>query len=153
MFKLKINQQAVEVKSDLQTPILWVLRDELGLTGTKYSCGMAQCGACTIHIDGEAVRACVTPLSFAKNKEVITIEGLDDKLAELLRDAWTEIDVPQCGYCQSGQIMSAHALLKQNPKPSKQEIDREMSGNICRCGTYQRIRQAIYKTIEDIKES
>ena len=145
MITLSVNgkEQQVEVADD--TPLLWVLRDSLGLTGTKYGCGMALCGACTVHLDGEAVRSCVTPLSAAAGKEVTTIEGLAGREADALRAAWTEVDVVQCGYCQSGQLMSACALLRKNPKPGDAEIDQAMSGNICRCGTYPRIRVAIHK--------
>ncbi len=145
MTPLKINGQRVEVMAETDTPLLWVLRGELGLNGTKYGCGMALCGACTVHLDGEPVRSCVTPLSAATDKEITTIEGLAGREADALRAAWTEVDVVQCGYCQSGQLMSACALLKKNPKPGDAEIDQAMSGNICRCGTYPRIRVAIHK--------
>jgi len=125
-------------------PILWVLRDVIGLTGTKFGCGMAQCGACTIHLDGEAVRSCVTPVSQAVGKEIITIEGLSPEGDHPLQHAWAEVNVPQCGYCQAGQLMSAAVLLRENPEPTDQDIDDAMSGNICRCGTYLRIRKAIH---------
>ena len=128
---------------DPATPLLWVLRETLGLTGTKYGCGMAQCGACTVHLNGEAIRSCVKRVADAAGKEITTIEGLSSDLSHPLQKAWMEIDVPQCGYCQSGQIMSATALLHQNKKPSDEDIDAAMSGNICRCGTYPRIRAAI----------
>lgn len=124
-------------------PLLWVLRDLLKLTGTKFGCGMAQCGACTVHIDGTPVRSCVTPVASVVQKQVTTIEGLSDITATRLKDAWTQVDVPQCGYCQSGQLMSAHYLLRTNPKPDDKAIDAAMQGNLCRCGTYQRIREAI----------
>jgi isoquinoline 1-oxidoreductase subunit alpha len=144
MIKLKVNRKdyAVEVSPD--TPLLWVLRENLELTGTKFGCGMALCGACTVHLDGEAVRSCVTPVSRAAGKEVTTIEGLSPDLSHPLQRAWIAEDVPQCGYCQSGQIMAAAVLLRENPRPTDAEIDDAMSGNICRCGTYQRIRRAIH---------
>ncbi len=136
------NDQKVEVAPD--TPLLWVLRETLGLTGTKFGCGMALCGACTVHLEGEAVRSCVTPVSRAANKKVVTIEGLSNDLKHPLQIAWTEADVPQCGYCQSGQIMAAAVLLRETPKPTDADIDDAMTGNICRCGTYPRIRKAIH---------
>jgi isoquinoline 1-oxidoreductase alpha subunit len=140
------KQQAVDVSPDM--PLLWVLRDTLGLTGTKFGCGMSLCGACTVHINGEAVRSCVTPISSAVGKKVTTIEGLSSNLSHPLQIAWMQNNVPQCGYCQSGQIMQAAALLKQKPKPTDADIDTAMKGNICRCGTYQRIRQAIKQAAE-----
>jgi aerobic-type carbon monoxide dehydrogenase small subunit (CoxS/CutS family) len=148
MIKLKVNRKdhAVDVSPD--TPLLWVLRENLGLTGTKFGCGMALCGACTVHLDGEAVRSCVTPLSRAAGKEVTTIEGLSPDLSHPLQRAWIAEDVPQCGYCQSGQIMAAAILLRENPRPSDSEIDDAMTGNICRCGTYQRVRRAIHLAAE-----
>lgn len=142
--KLILNGKSVNVEAEPSTPLLWVLRDHLGLTGTKYGCGMAQCGACTVHLDGDAVRSCVTPLSRAEGKKVTTIEGLSSNLSHPLQRAWIEIDVPQCGYCQSGQIMAAAVLLAENPKPTDRDIDDAMAGNICRCGTYPRIRRAIH---------
>jgi aerobic-type carbon monoxide dehydrogenase small subunit (CoxS/CutS family) len=142
--KLTVNGKSVSVEAEPGTPLLWVLRDHLGLTGTKYGCGMAQCGACTVHLEGNAVRSCVTPLSRAEGKNVTTIEGLSADLSHPLQRAWIEIDVPQCGYCQSGQIMAAAVLLAASPKPSDQDIDDAMAGNICRCGTYPRIRRAIH---------
>jgi isoquinoline 1-oxidoreductase alpha subunit len=145
MAKIKVNRKEYEVNASPDTPLLWVLRESLGLTGTKFGCGMAQCGACTVHLGGEAVRSCVTPLSRAAGKEVITIEGLSSDLASPLQQAWIAEDVPQCGYCQSGQIMAAAVLLRENPRPSDADIDDAMSGNICRCGTYQRIRRAIHR--------
>jgi aerobic-type carbon monoxide dehydrogenase small subunit (CoxS/CutS family) len=144
MLKLKVNgrDQSVDVAPD--TPLLWVLRETLGLTGTKFGCGMAQCGACTVHLDGEAVRSCVTPAARAAGKKVTTIEGLPADLARPLQLAWIAEDVPQCGYCQSGQIMAAAVLLRENPRPGDDDIDDALSGNVCRCGTYQRIRRAIH---------
>lgn len=142
-FTVNGKEQNVNVTPD--TPILWVLRDHLGLTGTKYGCGIAQCGACTVHLDGQAIRSCVTPVSAAAGKKITTIEGLSPDGSHPLQKAWIAVDVPQCGYCQSGQIMSAAALLASNPKPSDGDIDSAMSGNICRCGTYNRIRRAIHQ--------
>jgi aerobic-type carbon monoxide dehydrogenase small subunit (CoxS/CutS family) len=143
MTKLAVNGKTVEVSADPQTPLLWVLRDHLGLTGTKYGCGIAQCGACTVHIDGAAIRSCVTPLRSVEGRRVTTIEGLADKQPHPVQAAWHELSVPQCGYCQSGQIMSAAALLAANPDPSDADINAAMTGNLCRCGTYHRIRAAI----------
>jgi isoquinoline 1-oxidoreductase alpha subunit len=149
MIALNVNNKTVEVDADPNTPLLWILRDHLHLTGTKYGCGMAQCGACTVHLDGQAIRSCVTPVSMASGKQITTIEGLAEQtLGRNVQKAWQEIDVPQCGYCQSGQIMAATALLKQNPKPSDADITAAMDGNICRCGTYNRIRAAIHKAAE-----
>jgi isoquinoline 1-oxidoreductase subunit alpha len=144
MINLKVNgtDHAVDVSPD--TPLLWVIRETLGLTGTKFGCGMAQCGACCVHLDGEAVRSCVTPISRASGKNVTTIEGLSPDSSHPLQQAWIAEDVPQCGYCQSGQIMAAAVLLRENPHPTDQDIDDAMTGNICRCGTYQRIRAAIH---------
>jgi len=144
MIRLTINhrEQAVDAPGDM--PLLWVLRDILGLTGTKFGCGMAQCGACTVHLNGEAVRSCVTRLSRAEGQELVTIEGLSPDLSHPLQRAWIQEDVPQCGYCQSGQIMSAAVLLREKPQPTDADIDAAMSGNICRCGTYPRIRRAIH---------
>lgn len=144
MTKLRVNGKEMTVDLSPDTPLLWVVRETLGLTGTKYGCGMAQCGACLVHLDGEAVRSCVTPLSRAEGREVTTIEGLAPALAGPLQQAWVAEDVPQCGYCQSGQIMAAAVLLRENGKPSDTDIDDCMSGNICRCGTYQRVRRAIH---------
>jgi isoquinoline 1-oxidoreductase alpha subunit len=138
---LNVNGRAVTVQAAPETPLLWVLRDELKLTGTKFGCGMAQCGACTVHLDGRATRSCVTPISILDGVKITTIEGLDGKHA--LQAAWIRHDVPQCGYCQSGQIMSATALLADKPHPTDADIDQAMNGNICRCGCYQRIRAAI----------
>jgi isoquinoline 1-oxidoreductase alpha subunit len=148
MTSFVLNGKAVQTDADPATPLLWVLRESMGLTGTKYGCGMAQCGACTVHLNGEAIRSCVAPLSRAEGKHVTTIEGLSPDLSHPLQRAWIEIDVPQCGYCQSGQIMSAAVLLKENPKPTDNDIDEAMSGNICRCGTYPRIRRAIHRAAE-----
>ena len=144
MVKLTVNRKDYVVDVSPDTPLLWVLRESLGLTGTKFGCGMALCGACTVHLDGEAVRSCVTPVSRAADKEITTIEGLAPDLGHPLRQAWIALDVPQCGYCQSGQIMAAAVLLRENPRPSDADIDDAMSGNICRCGTYQRVRRAIH---------
>jgi isoquinoline 1-oxidoreductase alpha subunit len=140
-----LNGKAVQVDVDPSTPLLWVLRDSLEMTGTKFGCGMALCGACTVHLDGKAIRSCVAPLSRVAGKRVTTIEGLSDNLTHPLQKAWIELDVPQCGYCQSGQIMSAAVLLAGNSKPTDKDIDEAMSGNICRCGTYPRIRKAIHR--------
>jgi len=144
MTTLTVNQKKYELDVDPATPLLWVLREKLQLTGTKFGCGMALCGACTVHLDGEAVRSCVTPMSRAAGKDVVTVEGLAPEFARPLQQAWIAEDVPQCGYCQSGQIMAAAVLLRENPKPTDQDIDDAMTGNICRCGTYQRIRRAIH---------
>ncbi|MCW1925140.1 (2Fe-2S)-binding protein [Luteolibacter arcticus] len=149
MISLKVNQQDHAVDADPSTPLLWVLRDLLHLTGTKFGCGMAQCGACTVHLDGEAIRSCVTPVSRALGKNITTIEGMAaDPFGKALQEAWTAEDVPQCGYCQSGQIMSAAVLLREKADPTDDDIDLAMSGNICRCGTYQRIRCAIHRAAE-----
>ena len=148
MTSFVLNGKAVTVDDDPATPLLWVLRDSLGLTGTKFGCGMALCGACTVHLDGQAIRSCVAPLSRVEGKRVTTIEGLSNNLSHPLQRAWMEVDVPQCGYCQSGQIMSAAVLLRENPKPTDKAIDEAMSGNICRCGTYPRIRRAIQRAAQ-----
>jgi len=148
--ELKINGKAVTVEVSEDTPLLWAIRDELGLTGTKFGCGASLCGACTVHMDGEPIRSCVTPVSMAKGKSITTIEGIDGKVAEAVQAAWVELGVPQCGYCQSGQVMAATALLSKNKKPTDAEIDTSMSGNICRCGTYQRIRAAIHKAANSL---
>src|SRR6202140_900835 len=145
MIAFSVNGKRVDLDVDPSTPLLWVIREHLGLTGTKYGCGMAQCGACTVHIDGQPVRSCVTPLSRATGKQVTTIEGLSPDLSHPLQRAWLAEDVPQCGYCQSGQIMSAAVLLRETPHPTDQQITDFMSGNICRCGTYERIRRAIHR--------
>jgi len=143
--KLTINGQVLKAEVDDDTPLLWVLRDSLGLTGTKYGCGRALCGACTVHLDGQPIRSCVTPASAALGKVITTIEGLSPDRSHPVQQAWIELDVPQCGYCQSGQIMSAAALLAGTPQPTDQDIDAAMSGNLCRCGTYPRIRAAIHR--------
>jgi isoquinoline 1-oxidoreductase alpha subunit len=142
---LHINGKDTPVDADAGTPILWALRDTLGLTGTKFGCGAALCGACTVHVDGVATRSCVTPISAAAGKKIITIEGVaTDKVGQAVQNAWVAHDVAQCGYCQSGQVMSATALLKAKKKPSDADIDAAMAGNICRCGTYARVRSAIH---------
>lgn len=142
-FDLLVNKQKHQVDVDPDTPILWVLRDHLNLVGTKYGCGITQCGACTIHLDGVAARSCSVPVSTVGEKQITTIEGLSEKADHPVQKAWIEHDVPQCGYCQAGQIMSASALLKTNPNPSDEDIDAAMHGNLCRCGTYVRIKAAI----------
>jgi aerobic-type carbon monoxide dehydrogenase small subunit (CoxS/CutS family) len=143
--KIIVNEQTLEVDATSDTPLLWVLRDHLGMTGTKFGCGKALCGACTVHVDGTPLRSCVLPLSALEGRTVTTIEGVGKGRGALVQRAWIELDVPQCGYCQSGQIMSALALLQSNPAPSDEDIDAAMSGNICRCGTYSRIRAAIHR--------
>lgn len=153
MIKLNINKKPYEVDVDADTPLLWVLRDTLGLTGTKYGCGVAQCGACTVHLNGEAVRSCVTKVSRAAGQKIVTIEGLSENNDHPLQKAWMELDVPQCGYCQSGQIMSAAVLLRENNNPTDADIADAMEGNICRCGTYLRIRKAIHLAAEMKRKS
>ena len=148
MIKLTLNGQAKDIDVADDTPLLWVLRDTLGLTGTKFGCGAALCGACTVHLDGQPIRSCVTPISTVAGKNITSIEGLSTDRSHPVQRAWIELDVPQCGYCQSGQIMSAAALLSKNPNPSDADIDTAMSGNICRCGTYPRIRKAIRRAAE-----
>jgi len=150
MIRLTVNSRALETDADPQTPLLWVLRDHLGLTGTKFGCGKALCGACTVHLDGAAVRSCSVPLAAVEGKAITTIEGLSTDRSHVLQRAWIEFDVPQCGYCQSGQLMSAAALLRDNPRPSDADIDAAMAGNICRCGTYQRIRAAIHDAAKSL---
>lgn len=142
-YKLNINGKSMDVTADADTPLLWVLRDHLGLVGTKFGCGIAQCGACTVHLNGVAVKACSLPVSAVGSNKVTTIEGLSENGDHPVQWAWNEVDVPQCGYCQPGQIMTAAALLNKNPKPSVKEIENAMHGNICRCGTYHRIREAV----------
>ncbi|HOX82833.1 MAG TPA: (2Fe-2S)-binding protein [Chryseolinea sp.] len=142
-YTLQINGKSLTADVDADTPLLWVLRDHLGLVGTKYGCGIAQCGACTVHLNGNAIRSCSVPVSAIGVGKVTTIEGLSEKGDHPVQQAWSEVDVPQCGYCQAGQIMSAAALLAKNPKPTKDQIDTAMNGNICRCGTYHRIHEAI----------
>ena len=146
--KLDINGKPHDVDVPADMPLLWVLRDVIGLTGTKFGCGMAQCGACTVHVDGTAIRSCTTPASALAGKKITTIEGLSADANHAVQRAWIETDVVQCGYCQSGQVMAAAALLAQKPKPTDAEIDAAMSGNICRCGTYQRIRGAVHRASE-----
>jgi len=142
-FNLNVNGKKQQVEADPNTPMLWVLRDHLNLVGTKYGCGIAQCGACTVHLDGVAMRSCQIPVSKVGDQSITTIEGLSENGNHPVQQAWVEHDVPQCGYCQAGQIMSAAALLKDNPNPSDADIDQAMNGNICRCGTYTRIKKAI----------
>ncbi len=148
MIRLKVNGVSRQFDGDPEMPLLWFLRDELQLTGTKYGCGMGLCGSCTVHLNGAAARSCLTPMKSAAGKDIVTIEGLNAKAEHPVQQAWKQCNVPQCGYCQSGQIMQAASLLKQKPKPTDQDIDEAMKGNICRCGTYQRIRQAIKMAAE-----
>ena len=148
MINITVNRKTHQLDVDPNMPLLWVIREVIGLTGTKYGCGVAQCGACVVHLDGEAVRSCVTKVSRAAGKNIVTIEGLSLNSDHPLQKAWAEIDVPQCGYCQSGQLMSAAVLLKENPNPTDADIDSAMSGNVCRCGTYPRIRKAIHIAAE-----
>ncbi len=148
MVRLKVNGIDQSFDGDPAMPLLWYVRDVLGLTGTKFGCGIAQCGACTVHLDGQPIRSCMTAMSDAAGKSVTTIEGLDEDGEHPLQEAWLELGVPQCGYCQTGQIMSAAALLKEKPKPTDEDIDNAMSGNLCRCGTYTRIRAAIKQAAE-----
>ena len=150
MVTIQVNGRTVQVAPDPDTPLLWVLRDELGLTGTKYGCGAAQCGACTVHLDGQAVRSCVTPATAAEGRRVTTIEGVSGKVAQAVQEAWNRLDVVQCGYCQSGQIMSAVALLSEVARPSDADIDAAMTGNLCRCATYVRIRAAIHEAAKTL---
>ena len=142
-YKLQINGKSLQVSADPDTPLLWVLRDHLGLLGTKYGCGISACGACTVHMDGQALRSCTLPVSAIGTAKIITIEGLSEKGDHPVQLAWDEVDVPQCGYCQAGQIMTAAAFLRKNPKPTNEQIDSAMHGNICRCGAYHRIREAV----------
>jgi len=151
-FELNVNNKIYIEDVEPDVPLLWVIRDVIGLTGTKYGCGIAQCGACTVHLDGRAVRSCSIPVSAAGNKKITTIEGLSTHGDHPLQLAWEDHDVPQCGYCQAGQIMTAAALLTQNANPSNEDIIKAMSGNLCRCGTYQRIREAILKSVTRIKK-
>jgi isoquinoline 1-oxidoreductase alpha subunit len=144
MVSLKVNGNAHSVDAEPNTPLLWVLRDDLGLTGTKYGCGVAQCGACTVHVEGNPLRSCTAPLSGIGGRHVTTIEGLSSRTAKSVQQAWIDLDVAQCGYCQSGQIMTAVALLEAKPKPTDEDIDLAMAGNICRCATYVRIRAAVH---------
>jgi isoquinoline 1-oxidoreductase alpha subunit len=147
-FLLKVNGKDHTVDADPQMPLLWVIRDLIGLKGTKFGCGMALCGACTLHLEGNPIRSCSFPVSAAAGKKITTIEGISTQTDHAVQKAWIELQVPQCGYCQSGQIMSAVALLKSHPKPTDVQIDAAMNGNLCRCGTYQRIRQAIHRASE-----
>jgi isoquinoline 1-oxidoreductase subunit alpha len=152
-YNLNVNGKKYNVEADSDTPLLWVLRDYVGLKGTKFGCGMALCGACTVHLDGQPIRSCSTPISTLKtSNKITTIEGISENTDHAVQKAWIEAQVPQCGYCQSGQIMSAVALLKANANPSDDDIDSAMSGNICRCGTYPRIRKAIHRAAEMMKE-
>jgi isoquinoline 1-oxidoreductase subunit alpha len=157
MAKFFVNGDAVDFRAAGDTPLLWALRDQLGLTGTKFGCGMALCGACTVHVDGQPTRSCVTPVSAIEGKRVVTIEGISKtsqaRTANAVKAAWVEKDVVQCGYCQSGQVMAATALLQKNPAPTDAQIDEAMSGNICRCGTYQRIREAIKAAAASLKKA
>ena len=151
--KLTVNDKELQINSDEDTPLLWVLRDELNMVGTKFGCGIAQCGACTVHLEGRAIRSCVMPVSAVAGKQIQTIEGqADEKGLSPVQRAWLETDVAQCGYCQSGQIMAASALLSENPNPTDAEIDTAMAGNICRCGTYPRIRKAVHLAARWITE-
>jgi isoquinoline 1-oxidoreductase alpha subunit len=150
MVDLIINGRTYAVDADPDMPLLWALRDLLNLTGTKYGCGIAACGACTVHLDGQPVRSCQTPVSDASGRAVTTIEGVSGQVAEAVQSAWIKLDVPQCGYCQSGQIMSAIGLLSENRKPTDEDIDTAMSGNLCRCATYQRIRGAVKEAAKDL---
>ncbi|MBX4899720.1 MULTISPECIES: (2Fe-2S)-binding protein [Rhizobium] len=153
MVRLIVNKTAVDIDVEPDTPLLWVLRDTLGLTGTKFGCGIAQCGVCTVDVDGQAVRSCITPLELVEGAQVTTIEGLSDDNSHPVQRAWIEQGVPQCGYCQSGQIMTAVALLQQVPRPTDEDIDAAMAGNLCRCGTYSRIRQAIHRAAKLMEEA
>ena len=150
-FKLNVNGQSYQAEVDPDTPLMWVLRDTLGLVGTKYGCGIAQCGSCTVHLNGAAVRSCTLPVSAVGNGKVVTIEGLSEKGDHPVQQAWKEVDVAQCGFCQPGQIMTAAALLESNPNPSDEDINNFMSGVLCRCGTYPRIRRAIRQAAEKMK--
>ena len=153
MTRFKVNGKPLELKIDPKTPLLWALREQLGLTGTKFGCGMALCGACTVHVDGQAARSCVTPVSAVANKEITTIEGLSHDRSHPVQRAWLQVQVPQCGYCQPGQMMSAAALLAVNANPTDADIDDAMAGNLCRCGTYARIRKAIHIAAELARSS
>jgi aerobic-type carbon monoxide dehydrogenase small subunit (CoxS/CutS family) len=152
-FKFNVNGKPQTVNVSAAMPLLWVLRDTLGMTGTKFGCGMALCGACTVHLNGQAIRSCITPVSSVAGKNITTIEGLSADSSHAVQRAWVENDVPQCGYCQSGQIMAAAGLLAKNPKPSDADIDEVMKGNLCRCGTYQSIRKAIHRASEILTAS
>ena len=151
MITLTVNNKAYEIDASPEMPLLWAIRDMVGLTGTKFGCGMAQCGACTVHLDGSPIRSCSFPVSAAVGKKITTIEGISEKVGLAVQKAWVDLQVPQCGYCQSGQIMSATALLKNKPNPTDSDIDAAMQGNLCRCGTYQRIRSAIHHAADLLK--
>ena len=151
MVQFVLNGETREVKAEPDTPLLWVIREELGLTGTKFGCGMALCGACTVHLDGSPIRSCSTAVGDVEGADITTIEGVGSKAAQAVQAAWESLDVVQCGYCQSGQIMSAVALLEENPKPSDEDIDSAMSGNVCRCATYVRIRAAIHQAAKTME--
>jgi isoquinoline 1-oxidoreductase alpha subunit len=152
-YELKVNDQSVTAETEPGTPLLWVLRDELGLTGTKFGCGMGLCGACIVHVDGQPVRTCVTPVQAVIGKAVTTVEGVGrERIGQAVQESWLELGVPQCGYCQAGQIMSAVALLNRSPHPADRDIDAAMAGNLCRCGTYTRIRAAIHRAAERLRE-
>ena len=153
MHSISLNGKTYQLDAPDDMPLLWAIRDVLGFTGTKFGCGLGQCGACTMHLDGEPIRSCITPISDAKGKKITTVEGIgDDAVGEKVQEAWIEEGVPQCGYCQSGQVMSATALLQSNPSPSDEDIEGAMTGNICRCGTYNRIKTAIHSASSKIKE-
>jgi len=149
-YSINVNGRIHKISVDSEMPLLWVLRDKLGMTGTKFGCGVGQCGACTVHLNGTPTRSCILPVSTVKNQAVTTIEGLSPNRGHPLQRAWIEEQVPQCGYCQSGQIMSAAALLSSNPTPSDEEIEQALSGNLCRCGTYERIRRAIHRAADEV---
>jgi isoquinoline 1-oxidoreductase alpha subunit len=149
-YSLSVNGKMLSVEADADTPLLWVLRDHLNILGPKFGCGVAQCGACTVHVNGEAVRSCVLPISIVGSRKIITIEGLIETSGHLIQQAWEELDVAQCGYCQAGQIMSAAVLLREKANPTDEDIDNAMAGNICRCGTYLRIRKAIHLAAEKL---
>ncbi|MCG8358087.1 MAG: (2Fe-2S)-binding protein [Kiloniellales bacterium] len=151
MVRFYLNGEERQVESEPDTPLLWVIRDEIGLTGTKFGCGMALCGACTVHVDGQPIRSCATAVEDVEGAQITTIEGIEGAAAKAVQAAWDKLDVVQCGYCQSGQIMSAVALLSENPKPSDEDIDAAMSGNVCRCATYVRIRAAIHEAAETME--
>lgn len=149
-YSISVNSKVMSVEADADTPVLWILRDHLNILGPKFGCGVAQCGACTIHLNGDAVRSCVMPVSAVANKKIVTIEGLSKTGNHPLQQAWEELDVAQCGYCQAGQIMSAAVLLREKPNPTDEDIDDAMAGNICRCGTYMRIRKAIHSAAQKL---
>lgn len=154
VYKININGQSYTIEASPDTPLLWAIRDQAGLKGTKFGCGMGQCGSCTVHLDGKPVRSCQTPVvSLKSGSKIVTIEGLSENASHIVQQAWIEEQVPQCGYCQSGQIMSAVALLKDKPNPTLEDIHTFMSGNLCRCGTYERIRKAIFRASEMMKSA